>query len=269
MNIVLMSVSIAAYEAQRAEERLPPESPAGGAPPAAPPRLSMAINPESGAEPASLASLPPQAGAMRLPAHDGRSALPISFRQTANQGPDLTLLVRRMSRQDRQALAAFYELTVSRVFGLVAYVLPEEECMEEVVGAVFLEAWETSAACAAEPAGAWCWLLKLGRRTAVAHRQTCPRCAAAQASSRWAADAAATEDAGRLLDAFDKGSAEYAALAALSPLQREVLLLSLFGEMSCEAIAARLSLPAGRVWDEFGAASRLIHTQLRGELLDS
>ena len=91
---------------------------------------------------------------------------------------DLDALVRRVARGDRDAFAAIYDLTKSRVFGLVVRVLRDAGYSEETTQEAYLEVWRTASAYDSAKGSALAWLLTM------AHRRAVDRVRAEQAGSR-------------------------------------------------------------------------------------
>src|SRR5258708_18186811 len=57
---------------------------------------------------------------------------------------DLDALLRQVARGDTEAFAAVYDLTKSRVFGLVIRVLRDAGYSEETTQEIYLEVWRTA-----------------------------------------------------------------------------------------------------------------------------
>src|ERR1700739_3482146 len=91
---------------------------------------------------------------------------------------DLDALVRRVARGDRDAFAAVYDLTQTRVYGLVMRVLRDAGYSEETTQEVYLEVWRTAAQYDPVKGSALAWLMTM------AHRRAIDRVRAEQAGSR-------------------------------------------------------------------------------------
>jgi RNA polymerase sigma-70 factor, ECF subfamily len=75
-------------------------------------------------------------------------------------------LLRRVTDGDRQALAAFYDVTSPSVFGLVLRIVRDQSTAEDVTTEVYLQVWRGSVRFAGG-AGAVNWLLGVAQRRAV------------------------------------------------------------------------------------------------------
>jgi RNA polymerase sigma-70 factor (ECF subfamily) len=91
---------------------------------------------------------------------------------------DLDALVGRVARGDRDAFAAVYDLTKSRVFGLVVRVLRDAGYSEETTQEVYLEVWRTASQYDPAKGSALAWMMTM------AHRRAVDRVRAEQAGSR-------------------------------------------------------------------------------------
>ncbi len=91
---------------------------------------------------------------------------------------DLDALLRRVARGDRDAFATVYDLTKSRVFGLVVRVLRDAGYSEETTQEIYLEVWRTASEYDPAKGSALAWLMTM------AHRRAIDRVRSEQAGSR-------------------------------------------------------------------------------------
>jgi RNA polymerase sigma-70 factor, ECF subfamily len=91
---------------------------------------------------------------------------------------DLDALLHRVARADRDAFAAVYDLTNSRVYGLVVRVLRDAGYSQETTQEIYLEVWRTASDYDSTRGSALSWLLTM------AHRRAIDRVRAEQAGSR-------------------------------------------------------------------------------------
>lgn len=146
---------------------------------------------------------------------------------------------------DAPAFAAVYDATAPRVFGLVLRILRDAHHCEEVTQEVYLEAWRTSSRFDPERGTALTWLVTM------AHHRAVDRVRGTDASRR--RDAA--EAAHGRTTPFDQTTAAAhasldaqrvrAALATLSPGQRQALELTYFEGYTSREISGLLQLPLG------------------------
>src|ERR1700746_3533759 len=91
---------------------------------------------------------------------------------------DLDALLGRLARGDGGAFATVYDLTKTRVYGLVMRVLRDPGYSEETTQEVYLEVWRTASEYDSAKGSALAWLLTM------AHRRAVDRVRAEQGGSR-------------------------------------------------------------------------------------
>jgi RNA polymerase sigma-70 factor, ECF subfamily len=91
---------------------------------------------------------------------------------------ELDPLLGRVARGDSAAFATVYDLTKTRVYGLVMRVLRDPGYSEETTQEVYLEVWRTASEFDSAKGSALAWLLTM------AHRRAVDRVRAEQAGSR-------------------------------------------------------------------------------------
>jgi len=158
---------------------------------------------------------------------------------------DLGALLRQSARGDEQAFAALYDATAARVHGLVLRVIRDPAQAEEVTQEVFLQVWRTAARFDEAKGSPLAWLMTL------AHRRAVDRVRAAEAVSRQDTSYHRNNhvvDHDSTAEAAEKSMEARrvrAALAELTPVQREALELAYFGGYTHSEVAAMLDLPVG------------------------
>lgn len=179
--------------------------------------------------------------------------------QGDNQGETDVALVGRMARGDRLALGALYERHAGRVFALIMKVLGDRAEAEDLLHDVFLEAWRNAGSYSTERGTVSAWLALRARSRAIDRRRSAPRARSVSLEGSDvpergdpAADPGRIHDQKRLGDAF----------SALSPDEREVILLGYFEGLSSTEIAVRIEKPVGTV----KSRTRSALEKLRGAL---
>ncbi|ACL39680.1 RNA polymerase, sigma-24 subunit, ECF subfamily [Pseudarthrobacter chlorophenolicus A6] len=152
-------------------------------------------------------------------------------------------LLRETGQGSREAFAEFYRRTSRRVFGMVRRVVPDPGLSEEVTQEVFIAVWRDAATYHPGLGSPAAWLLTIAHRKAVdkvrSHRSSINRDEPRTGASRTrpndevAASVPARSDTLRLRPS----------MAALSPLQREAIVLAYFGSLTYREAAERLSQP--------------------------
>ncbi len=158
---------------------------------------------------------------------------------------DLDALLRRVARGDRDAFAAVYDLTKTRVYGLVVRVLRDAGYSEETTQEVYLEVWRSASEYDPAKGSALAWLLTM------AHRRAVDRVRAEQAGSRRESrygaanvDPASGPAGDTVADsaiAGDERRRVLACLDALTDAQRECIDLAYYGGLTYAEVSQRLA----------------------------
>ena len=145
----------------------------------------------------------------------------------------------------QEALARFYDETVSRVYGLALRITARSDAAEEIAADVYMQVWNQAGRFDQGRGCVLAWLLTICRSRAIDYLRR-----ADQAES-WAAppeaEGSAADDPQDLLMALESGRAVAVALEALPPLQRQMLALAFFRGLTHEDIARHFPLPLGTV----------------------
>ena len=164
-------------------------------------------------------------------------------------------LVALVARGDEEALAALYDRFGRVAYGVALRIVRDPGLAQDAVQEAFLGAWRTAAAFDPARGTASTWLLTLVHRRAVdvvrreQRRRTDPLDEAPVASAE-----ATDEDAWLR----ERRREVQAALARLSPDQRQALELAYYGGLSQSELAERLGVPLGTVKSRmFAALARL------------
>lgn len=179
-----------------------------------------------------------------------------------NPGAHLARLLLETGQGNHGAFTEFYQRTSQLVFGLVRRVVVDPGLSEEVTQEVFIVVWQNASKydpALGSPTG---WLVTIAHRRAVdkvrSHQSSTNR------DARWAAAswsrpfdevAASFSDRMEALQLLDS-------LRALSPLQREPIVLAYFGALTYREVAERLSAPLPTIKSRVRAGLK----QLRGQL---
>ncbi len=156
--------------------------------------------------------------------------------------------MRSVAAQDERALAALYDATFTRVFGLVRRIVRDTALAEEVVADAYFQVWRQALRFDPERGKALTWLLAIARSRALD---------ALRREARFQhdtldddpAEGTAAEDApaDELLDLARHQAALQQALLALGAQPRQLVALAFFRGLSHEEIAQHTRLPLGTV----------------------
>ena len=164
---------------------------------------------------------------------------------------DDAALVERMKRGEMRALEALYDRYSTLVFSLALRVLTHRERAEEVVQDVFLKLWREPAIFDPDRGAFRFWLLRVAHNRAIDEvrrgRQEITMPPGDSGEDFWEAQPdQAPRPEETALAQIDR-EAVLAALARLTPAQREALQLAYFDGLTQAEIATRLGEPLGTV----------------------
>ena len=165
---------------------------------------------------------------------------------------------------DERALAAFYDVTVARVFGLVQRIVRRTSLAEEVVEDTYFQVWRQAARFEASRGSAMTWLLSIARSRAidaVRHEARFQHDALDEAAPALACGAAGSDE---LLDLARHRAELYRALMHLGAQPRQLVSLAFFRGLSHEEIAAQTQLPLGTVKSQIRRALSSLRESLGG-----
>ena len=154
-------------------------------------------------------------------------------------------LLKRSSRGDGEAFAAFYDATAARAYGLAVRVVRDRAQAEEVTQEAFLEVWRTAARFDPERGSAVGWLLT------IVHRKAVDRVRSAEAATRRDThyehdnQSVPHDTTAEAVEASLEARRVRTALGELTEVQREALQLAFFGGYTHTEVASMLDLPVG------------------------
>ncbi len=155
-------------------------------------------------------------------------------------------LIARTARGHEEAFASLYDLTSTRVYGVVLRVLRSPDQSAEVTQEAYLEAWKQSARYRPELGSVLAWLLTIAHRRAVDRvRSVTSQTGRDERYGRQQQQPAASDvvwdDVSRQVDV----ERVRRAMRSLTEVQREALALAYFGGYTHREVARMLSLPLG------------------------
>jgi RNA polymerase sigma-70 factor (ECF subfamily) len=147
------------------------------------------------------------------------------------------------SRGDAAAFADLYDSVAPRIHGLVLRIVGDVHQSEEVTQEVLLEIWRTSSRFDASRGSAVAWVMTM------AHHKAVDR---VRSSEAWRRRDASDAERGRRTPYDETAATAHAALdaetvraalATLSPCQRQALELAYFGGLTYNEVSVRLQIP--------------------------
>ncbi len=162
--------------------------------------------------------------------------------------PQLAGWIEAIVDHDERSLAALYDATFSRVFGIVKRIVRRSSLAEEVVEDTYFQVWRQAARFDPARGTAITWLLAVARSRAVD---------AIRRESRFQHEALDDDDSGalaceaassdQLLDLARHHAELHRALLLLGAQPRQLVALAFFRGLNHEEIAAQTRLPLGTV----------------------
>ncbi len=148
-----------------------------------------------------------------------------------SQPKALDVLLARVGRGDREAFGGVYAAVAGAILGIARRILTDPAQAEQVCQEALLDVWRRAASFDPARGSARAWILTLAHRHAVQHART---------------TTAATPDTLPTLDPLDETGQPtplHDCLAALTPAQRDSLLLAYYRGRTHHQCADRLDLP--------------------------
>jgi RNA polymerase sigma-70 factor (ECF subfamily) len=157
-------------------------------------------------------------------------------------------LFRRMAKQDRSALAQFYDQAAPALYSFALRMLGNTQDAEEVIQDVFAQIWAKAQSFDPAIGEPFHWAIRIARNRCIDHLR------ARQRRSRYLVeleDGVADESPGPAPEAAALTNSETAvvraAVAELAKDQREAIEMAFFGGLTHEEIAGRLGEPLGTI----------------------
>ncbi len=166
----------------------------------------------------------------------------------AVQSAQLIRLVARMAQGDEAALARFYDLTLARVHALALRIAGRRELAEEICVETYWQAWREAVRFDAARGQAMAWLMVITRTRALdALRRLDPAASCPDPEIHIEGQAAPDTSPLDCLMASEQAGALGRALAALTPVQRQMVGLAFYKDLSHQEISGQTGLPLGTV----------------------
>lgn len=161
---------------------------------------------------------------------------------------DLMGWVAAIAKGDEQALGAFYDATVSRVFGLALRIVRQRDAAEEVAEDVYMQVWQQAGRFDSSRGKPLTWLLTICRSRALDYlRREDEAISHPEPETLTAQPYDEHSDPQDLLLAIERNSRLHGILNQLSPVQRQLLALAFFRGLTHQEIADHTHLPLGTV----------------------
>jgi RNA polymerase sigma-70 factor (ECF subfamily) len=177
---------------------------------------------------------------------------------------DWVMLVQSIAAGDQIALHALYEMAHRIVFTLIMRIANNREIAEELTVDVFHDVWRRASRYNAANGTVLGWIMNQARSRAIdrlcfENRKKRSHCDEAQPLAEAAAD---PRD---VIELREQGEALRAALAALTPDERQAIEMTFFGGFTYAEAAARLHQPLGTIKTRIRSALHKLRHMLTAE----
>lgn len=190
---------------------------------------------------------------------------PKSCEEAADTARDaqLAALIQRMSAGDEQALGTLYDVTLGKVYGLALRITGRPDAAEDVAAEVYHQAWRQAERYDVARGRPLTWLLTMARSRALDNlRRRDEADSHPEPETLAEPEAAPRADPLDMLLTVERNSALYGALARLDPIQRQLLALAFYRDLSHQEIAEHAHLPLGTVKTHIRKALLVLHSAL-------
>jgi len=179
---------------------------------------------------------------------------------TQNQNEtDCASLLSLISVKDENALSQLYDLTVNKVYGLALKILLNEADAEEVVCDVYSQLWHRAADYQCDRGSAISWLLVICRSRALdLLRKKRPEYSSIDDINKFAENAN-DEQPDDIINLLQEGTAVKNAMLQLTDIQRQLIALAYFKDLSHTEISNVIQLPLGTVKSHLRRALQTMH----------
>ena len=160
--------------------------------------------------------------------------------------PTVESLLLKAAKGDRDAYAQLYDRVASRVYGIALRVVVDPAQSEEVAQEALLDVWRRATRFDPARGSAMAWIIT------IAHRRAVDRVRSEEATRRRHISEAqraqhSTEDVADTVVATDERIRVEQALAVLTELQREAVVLAYYGGHTYREVSELLGVPLGTV----------------------
>lgn len=192
----------------------------------------------------------------------GSLPLAAAFAEDAH-GTALAHLIQRMAQGDEAALARLYDLTLARVHALALRITARRDLAEEVCVETYWQAWREAVRYDAARGQPLAWLMVMARSRALDTLRRLDRaisCPDPETHLEWES----SPDASPLdrLMANEAAGALGRAIAVLTPVQRQMVGLAFYRDLSHQEISEQTGLPLGTVKSHLKRAQDALRTAL-------
>jgi RNA polymerase sigma-70 factor (ECF subfamily) len=183
---------------------------------------------------------------------------------TVEVGEDLLPLIKTIQQGEQAALGRLYDLTLSKLYGLVLRIVQNPADAEEVICDVYHQIWRSAKQFDATRGNPTQWIMVIARSRALdcyrERRQHRNEVHLPEGSDSYLAGQ--HPDSEHLLQEFQSGTAVHQAIGKLSAVQAELVTMAFFQGLTHQEIAEVKQLPLGTVKSHINRAAATLRKNL-------
>jgi RNA polymerase sigma-70 factor (ECF subfamily) len=160
---------------------------------------------------------------------------------------DMLVLIDRMAKRDESSLAAFYDLTLSKVYGLALKITRRHDLAEDVVVDTYWQAWHQSVRFDISRGVPMAWLMLICRTRALDALRKLDEAGSHPEPSELIVESEFLCPTLEKMLTLERDSALHVAMAKLSAIQRQLIALAFFKGYTHQEISEQINLPLGSV----------------------
>jgi RNA polymerase sigma-70 factor (ECF subfamily) len=188
----------------------------------------------------------------------------LTARELELPASQLIVLMERIATGQQAALNELYELTVAKLFGLARLILRNSADAEEVVCDTYAQIWDSAQRFDSGRGSVLGWMLTICRSRALdLLRQRRSRARTVEGFGRQSQEEADEAAPDMLLDALEQGTSVQRAMAALSPIRRQLVTLAFLQGLSHQEIVEQTGLPMGTVKSHIRRSLTVLRRELK------
>jgi RNA polymerase sigma-70 factor (ECF subfamily) len=175
---------------------------------------------------------------------------------------DMLALIGGMAKRDESSLEAFYDLTLSKVYGLALKITRRHDLAEDVVGDTYWQAWHQAVRFDISRGVPMAWLMLICRTRALDALRKLDEADSHPEPSELIVETGFSCPTLEKMLTLERDSALHVAMAKLSAIQRQLIALAFFKGYTHQEISEQTNLPLGSVKSHIKRAQALLKDAL-------
>jgi len=156
-------------------------------------------------------------------------------------------LIDGIIERDEQSLAELYDFTLAKVYGLALKITRRHDLAEEVVEDTYMQAWQEAAKFSSSRGPVMAWLMMICRSRAIDALRKLDEAETHASPEDLINEIGSTESPLDILLLLERESDIRAAMLELNALQRQLISLAFFNDLTHEEISNQMYMPLGTV----------------------